>query len=460
MWQTFLIDVIKKVAVGESSDSANLVTNASETKVFLKATQGEVGTQFRAILLCNGEPYYISDGVQFSIWYEGASGKGNYSQIDGRTPVTISGNALQIELIPQMTSVAGGGVLAVMLHGSDGSIRKLFHLTYIVDEFPGYGSEEAKAYFTAFSEAVADVKDSVLKVTEVAATFETDKSLSIEGKAADAAAVSRSSTPYNYLDNSDFRNPVNQRGQTSYTSVGYCIDRWAFSTAPAACTVAKGSGVTITAGSADVYLNQRFDPKEHIGTIAGKAITFAAMTDKGLLLKSMVLPTIKGELSRTPVENGVQMTIGYYSSGQYYWVDIVVSGGTSLTLYWAALYEGEYTDETLPEYKPKGYGGELGECLRYYQACDDRITIAGCFDGNGCLDLCYPLSVEMRTNPTIICNANGDNTIELYVNGEYTTVSVSYQYRSTKYISPRCINGGWANKPCFAAIKFVASADL
>ena len=32
--------------------------------------------------------------------------------------------------------------------------------------------------------------------------------------------------PRNLLDNSDFRNPVNQRGQTSYNSVGYTIDRW------------------------------------------------------------------------------------------------------------------------------------------------------------------------------------------------------------------------------------------
>ena len=30
----------------------------------------------------------------------------------------------------------------------------------------------------------------------------------------------------NLLDNSNFRNPVNQRGQTSYNSVGYTIDRW------------------------------------------------------------------------------------------------------------------------------------------------------------------------------------------------------------------------------------------
>lgn len=34
---------------------------------------------------------------------------------------------------------------------------------------------------------------------------------------------------------------------------------------------------------------------------------------------------------------------------------------------WAALYEGEYTADTLPEYRSKGYSIELLECQRYYQ---------------------------------------------------------------------------------------------
>ena len=48
--------------------------------------------------------------------------------------------------------------------------------------------------------------------------------------------------------------------------------------------------------------------------------------------------------------------------GDYYAVGI--NSGNYL---WAALYEGEYTAETLPEYQPKGYGAELAECQRYFQ---------------------------------------------------------------------------------------------
>ena len=35
--------------------------------------------------------------------------------------------------------------------------------------------------------------------------------------------------------------------------------------------------------------------------------------------------------------------------------------------YWAALYEGSYTADTLPPYVPKGYASELAECLRYFE---------------------------------------------------------------------------------------------
>lgn len=42
-------------------------------------------------------------------------------------------------------------------------------------------------------------------------------------------------------------------------------------------------------------------------------------------------------------------------------------GGGTLDIEWVALYEGEYTIDTLPEYQPKGYGAELVECQRYFE---------------------------------------------------------------------------------------------
>lgn len=474
MWQTFTIDIIKKEAVGYSPNGINRNHDSSEAKIFLRATQGEVGVKFVAILLCSGEPYYVSDGAEFSVWYEGMSGAGNYTEINGRSPVVLEENALQIELIPQMIAVSGGGTLGVMLHEANGDIRKLFHLTYIVDEFPGYGSAAAEEYFTAFSKAVSDMKNTVTKAEEISATFETDMTLSVVGKAADAAITGAALTskvptnrmingkkltedvilraedigaatmelaaPHNYLDNSDFRNPVNQRGQTNYASAAYCIDRWTFSTAPAACTVAKGSGVTISAGSVDVYFNQRFAPHEGMAALAGKFVTLAVLSNKGLLLKSSVFPTIQGELSRTSVGSGVSMTIGYSASGQSYWVDIVVSAGTSLTLYWAALYEGEYTAETLPEYKPKGYAAELAECLRYYQK-DVRLNAMHTADSYFAVSYMH----RMRIAPTVTpqrFDFYGAGAVETFDESEFGADSNQLQFA---YLPTVTSSSHWQN---------------
>ena len=398
------------------------------------AKQGDVGRKFRAVITDNGEAYDIPVDALLSMWYSGTSGEGNYSMIGENSAFSIDGNTVTVELITQMLTNPGGGNVCLVMNRQDGTQIGTWNIPYIVEQLPGMGSSAAEQYFTALTEAAAKASESAAKAAEAAATFETDGTLSVAGKAADAAATGEAlvalGAPHNYLDNSDFRNPVNQRGATE-ASQSILVDRWWVFGGTAYLTA---DGIT---GDGGTFITQRLP----IGTRKdGKTYTLVAYYSDG----TVYVDTDGVFVTNTDL--GVDLTKGIYPNGK--------------TITHVALYEGEYTAETLPEYKPKGYGAELAECMRYYQACDDRITIAGYFDGNGCLDLCYPLSVEMRTNPTVICNANGDNTIELYVNGEYTTVSVSYQYRSTKYISPRCINGGWANKPCFAAIKFVASADL
>lgn len=46
--------------------------------------------------------------------------------------------------------------------------------------------------------------------------------------------------PRNLLDNSDFTNPVNQRGKTSYTGSVYTIDRWKLWTNATSLTINNG----------------------------------------------------------------------------------------------------------------------------------------------------------------------------------------------------------------------------
>lgn len=60
----------------------------------------------------------------------------------------------------------------------------------------------------------------------------------------------------NLLDNGDFRNPVNQRGQTSYTGNGYGIDRWKVSTNNSTAAVSVGDGcIDFTSDASGTYIN-------------------------------------------------------------------------------------------------------------------------------------------------------------------------------------------------------------
>ena len=77
----------------------------------------------------------------------------------------------------------------------------------------------------------------------------------------------------NLLDNWYFGNPVNQRGQTSYASAGYTIDRWKLDV---------GEGVTIDSGlnivKANSYFGQYFDDFDKF---IGMPLTGSVLTSDG-----------------------------------------------------------------------------------------------------------------------------------------------------------------------------------
>ena len=151
----------------------------------------------------------------------------------------------------------------------------------------------------------------------------------------------------NLLDNSDFRNPVNQRGQSSYTANGYTIDRW---------MVYDGSITLFDGYVATTGQMYQFIAGLNLDTV----YTFAIKNDSGICVVSCA-PSGEGVASLGNAK--IKLT----NSGEYAQVVIEPSEGYATAgAYWAALYEGEYTADTLPEYVPKGYGVELVECMRYY----------------------------------------------------------------------------------------------
>lgn len=153
------------------------ISNCGVTPV-VYAKQGDVGRKVEIVLTNSGLPYEPEAGSAFSAWFSGDSGVGNYTDIGDHSAFSVSGNKVTMELITQMLQNAGKGIMCLVLSRAGGDQIGLWNIPYICEGIPGAGSEHAKDYYTAFSQAVA-------------ALPYPDASLSVTGKAADAAATGK-----------------------------------------------------------------------------------------------------------------------------------------------------------------------------------------------------------------------------------------------------------------------------
>ena len=178
----------------------------------------------------------------------------------------------------------------------------------------------------------------------------------------------KKAAPRNLLDNSDFRNPVNQRGFTKHTGGRvYSLDRWQMESANGESFYDSANGCfTLYPGA---LLCQ---PLENKNKFLGRTLTLAVCdNDGGIRLKSGTiteLPTGTAVKAYCAKDDGTfnifAQIAGHLESIYIYAIN---TSASNKSVKWFAVYEGEYTEDTLPEYQPKGYGAELAECQRYYQ---------------------------------------------------------------------------------------------
>ena len=231
---------------------------------------------------------------------------------------------------------------------------------------------------------------------------------------------------YNLLDNSDFVHPVAQAGVNgAHGATGYAVDRWMRTSGATVSQAADGLKIVSDKTSWTAGIQQRIEAKRfadvmtfavrgvfpvacrlfvYIGsgtTNFGTAYFQGDAAERTLVLK----------LTKPDGLTGDEVVNVYISPD-------TGSTGTAAVVRWAALYEGEYTAETLPPYVPKGYAAELAECLRYYRKIKaNNETFAG-YAANGVAYAFIPLQT-MRIAPTVtgggkfyytLCSAQGTTT--------------------------------------------------
>ena len=267
-------------------------------------------------------------------------------------------------------------------------------------------------------------------------------------------AVQQRDRVWNLLDNSDFRNPVNQRGNTTYTDAAYTIDRWKASAAQPVTLTAEGIKLDGTNGS--IVLEHRFASlPDGVYTAAVKANNHVHV--------------------RQYQKNGTTYTKGYenaaYSGGyiqllnnSYPALQVRANAGNVVTIEWAAVYPGAYTAETLPAYVPKGYAAELLECQRYYYKIPSSGLISYCgFAGSATnMRATIPMPVPMIASPSI--TVGSVSNISIYTAstaGATTAVEVSGIDGNTVMLN-LTTSGLTAWKPCVMRFNTTAalSADL
>jgi len=195
--------------------------------------------------------------------------------------------------------------------------------------------------------------------------------------------------PRNLLDNSDFTNPVNQRGKAEYAGAVYAIDRWRSWAADSKLIVRSGY-ISLEGAHFVQYFDRSILTK-------GKTYTFA-------------LCSLDGSIS---VLSGAYPSASAFSGGGLYMqltsadnASCYVSTDKEGDYIWAALYEGEYNADNLPPYVSKGYAAELAACRVCRILLNDtkNYMFGGIASSGATAYLAIITPVVMRKVPSLVLN--------------------------------------------------------
>ena len=190
------------------------------------------------------------------------------------------------------------------------------------------------------------------------------------------------------IDNGNFSNPINQRGETSYNGAGskmYTIDRW-FTTSSVAGAVVVGNRYITVASGATI---SQIIPADQDGS-------FPSDIDVGY---TAVARETNGTMhianSRGLTDSKLSFTLGDADEG------ITVSLGSGNWEY-CALYRGIYTANNAPGYVAKPYAAQFMECLRYFR----KTVLQGVAETNKYIAPVNTFEPPFRVIPTITADAN------------------------------------------------------
>ena len=266
-------------------------------------------------------------------------------------------------------------------------------------------------------------------------------------------------TRHNLLDNGNFSNPVNQKGLVYYTGyLNTSIDRWCL-TDNTTLSVHDGY-ISCTYGS----MIQNIMPNK---LSIGKKYTQVIKLYNGDIYMNVFEINDDGSVNSQKCDildlGSIRMS-SYSESDEikrYVYV-INVDSGKIMNIEWAALYNGECTIDTLPDYKSKDFSTEYLECCRYFYRIPSTFecpySAYNCSDGNCYAKIILPVKMiniptlyveninmckvynssfqEIRTITDIQISNMNNNAASLIISGVFMTdLSSSFVFDTEAYLS-------------------------
>lgn len=187
------------------------------------------------------------------------------------------------------------------------------------------------------------------------------------------AEVARCVCNPNLLDNWYFADPINQRGKTTYSGVGYAIDRWCFD-GNATITLNDNGTITITSNE-DYPFWGFFQPIEKLQNVEMTGSIFVTdFTGE----PAIVLQEYQSDTYDTVLNMGVAVGLvsgtGTPHTGNKYRFGMILKAGESVTVSGAKLELGcrqtlarQENGEWVLNDAPPNRQQELAKCQRYFQ---------------------------------------------------------------------------------------------
>lgn len=216
----------------------------------------------------------------------------------------------------------------------------------------------------------------------------------------------------NLLINSDFRNPVNQRGATTYQEASdwtYCIDRWKYFN-QMTVEVLTGAVKFASHGTGQSWFMQEFEkelPTDNY-TLSVKVSSVSGTCDMKFENSSgvQVEKVIDGTGITTLSFNGVVGAVSFELDGD----------GSQLTIEWVKLEAGSIATP----FVPRLYAEELSTCERYYKKYGGYMVFPQFYSNQY---YGFYFNVPMRVSPYVASfSAMNTDGSEAYV-GSHVEVS-------------------------------------